>query len=66
MTQDWRKFFNEDSSDKDEKGLIIFFGDSSKVDLIPEDRLAYTCIVVDDTTGDALIWSFSKRIWSNL
>lgn len=62
---EWRNYFTEDD-DKKSEGFIVFFGDHTKVDLIPEDRLLYTCVLVDDETADTYIWSKSKKKWSKL
>ena len=60
--EDWRIFFNV--TERGTSGNVIIWGDTSKMDLLPEDFCKSGSLVIDDTTGDAYSYSQSKKTWT--
>ena len=58
----WKEFFNVTEVGK--YGNVIIWGDTSKMNLLPEDFCKSGSLVIDDTTGDAYSYSQSKKVWT--
>ena len=60
--ESWKKFFNV--TEHGIAGNVIIWGDTTKIDLLPEDFCKSGSLVIDDETGDAYSYSQSKKTWT--
>ena len=60
--ESWKDFFNV--TDRGNSGNVIIWGDTTKMDLLPEDFCKSGSLVIDDEDLSVYSYSQTKKVWT--